>query len=143
MSTIGVPPAPSCTYASDTPLRTSLRLTVKAFGSGRSGTAGVWHDGDDRHDVGGGDRPRGARRTGHRDEAVLLVQERVRRRPQHERLPGLPRPARLASGARRAGGGVRAARRRGAAVHGSGPLAVPPKELLLSGHAEGLSDQSV
>src|SRR5215217_3974955 len=51
MSTIGVPPAPSCTYASDTPLRTSLRLTVKAFGSGRSGTAGVWHDGDDRHDV--------------------------------------------------------------------------------------------
>src|SRR3984893_17374879 len=88
MSRIGTPPTPSCTYASDTPLGTSLRLTVNAFGSGRSATAAVSHDRDDHHDVGSGHRPRGARRAGHRDEAVLLVQERVRRRAPHEYLPG-------------------------------------------------------
>src|SRR5947207_7427967 len=100
MSTIGAPPTPSCTYASDTPLRTSLRSTVNAFGSGRSATAGVLHDRHDHHDVGSGDRPRGARRAGHGDEAVLLVQERVRRRAQHEHLPGVPGTARLAARAR-------------------------------------------
>src|SRR5215831_764364 len=105
MRTIGAPPTPSCTYASETPLRTSLRSIVNAFGSGRPGTVGVSHDGDGDRDVGGGDRPRGARGVGHGDEAVLLVQERVRRRAQHERVPGLPRPARFFAGARRAGGG--------------------------------------
>src|SRR5256885_16322164 len=89
MSTIGVPPMPSCTYASDTPLRTSLRSTVNAFGSGRSGTAGGSHDGDG-HDVGSGDRPRGARGACNRDEVVLLVQERGRRRAPHEHLSRVP-----------------------------------------------------
>src|SRR2546429_4913609 len=102
MSTIGVPPMPSCTYASDTPLRTSLRSTVNAFGSGRSGTAGVSHDGDG-HDVGSGDRPRGARGAGNGDEVVLLVQERVRRRAQHEHLSRVPGAPRIAAGARCAG----------------------------------------
>ena len=47
-------------------------------------------------------------RAGHRDEDVLRVRQRVRRRAQHQRVPGLPRPARLAAGAQREGGGARA-----------------------------------
>ncbi len=37
-----------------------------------------------------------------RDEAVLRLPQRVRRRAQHQRLPGVPGPARLAAGAQRA-----------------------------------------
>src|SRR5919204_3673333 len=100
MSTIGVPPTPSCAYASDTPLRTSRRSTLNAFGSRWAGTAGVSHDGDGDHDVGGGDRPRGARGAGHGDEVVLFLQERVRRRAEHEHLSSLSRSARVVAGAR-------------------------------------------
>ena len=47
------------------------------------------------------DRPRGARRAGDRHQDVLRVPEPVRRRAQHQRLPGVPRPARLAAGGER------------------------------------------
>ena len=48
-------------------------------------------------------------RAGDRDEAVLRLPQRVRRRAEHQRVPGVPRPARVAAGAQRAGGRVRAA----------------------------------
>ena len=48
-------------------------------------------------------RPRGARRAQHRDEDVLRLPDRVRRRAQHPGVPGLPRPARRAAGRQRDG----------------------------------------
>ena len=86
--------------------------------------------------------PRGPHRAADRDEAVLRLPERLRRRAQHERLPGLPRAARLPAGAQPPGRRAR---------HGDRPRArlrdpavvVPPEELLLPGHAEGLPDQPV
>ncbi len=42
-------------------------------------------------------------RAGDGDEDVLRVPQRVRRRAEHEHLPGVPRPAGLAAGAQRAG----------------------------------------
>ena len=42
--------------------------------------------------------PRGARRAEHRDQDVLRLPDRVRRRAQHPDLPDLPRPAGLDAG---------------------------------------------
>ena len=50
-----------------------------------------------------GPRARGARRAQHRDEDVLRLPDRVRRRAQHSGLPDLPRPARRAAGGQRDG----------------------------------------
>ena len=63
--------------------------------------------------------------------------------PNTNICPVMPRPARLAAGAQRAGGRARDARRPGAATARCQPSIVPPQELLLSRHAEGLSDQPV
>ena len=77
-----------------------------------------------------------------RDEALLRVSQRLRRRAQHQHLPRLPGAARLAARAQRQGGGVRHAHRHGPALRDPA-VAVPPEELLLSRHAQGLSDQPV
>ena len=57
-------------------------------------------------------RARGARRAQHRDQDVLRLPDRVRRRAQHPGLPDLPRPARRAAGGQRA---RRSSRRSGSA----------------------------
>ena len=92
-----------------------------------------------------GDRrgPRGALRARDREQVVLRLPERVRRRAEHERVPGVPRPAGVAAGAQRTGGRVRAARRRGAAPARAGALDLLAQELLLSRHAEELPDLAV
>ena len=64
-------------------------------------------------------RPRGPLRAGHRHQAVLRLPEHVRRRAQHQRVPGLPRPARLAAGAQPPGGRAGHAPRAGPALHAS------------------------
>ena len=77
------------------------------------------------------------------DQAVLRVPQRLRRRAQHQHLPGLPRPARLAarcSTERRSSSPC--AIGTGAALRDPA-VDLPPEELLLSGHAEGLPDQPV
>ena len=61
--------------------------------------------------LGDGDRARGALRARHRDQALLRLPERVRRRAEHQHLPGLPRAARLAAGAQPPGGRARHADR--------------------------------
>ena len=66
----------------------------------------------------------------------------LRRRAQHQHLPGVPRPARLAAGAQRAGRRAGHAPRPGAALRGAA-VGLRPEELLLSGHAEGLPGQPV
>ncbi len=81
-------------------------------------------------------------RAGHRHQAVLRVPERVRRRAQHQHLPRLPGPPGLPAGAQPAGGGAGHAAGDGPAVRGAA-LDLPPEELLLSGHAEGLPGQPV
>ena len=78
----------------------------------------------------------------HRDQALLRVPQRLRRRAQHQHLPRVPGPARLAAGAQRAGRGVRHADRPGPALRDPA-VDLPPQELLLSRHAQGLSGQSV
>ena len=66
------------------------------------------------HTLRAGDRPGDPRRARHRDQDVLRLPDRVRRRAEHPGLPGLPGPARLAAGAvtgprssRRSGSGWR------------------------------------
>ena len=77
-----------------------------------------------------------------RDEAVLRLPQPLRRRAQHQHLPGLPRPARLAAGAQPAGRRAGDHARPGAALPRRA-VGLRPEELLLSGHAEGLPDQPV
>ncbi len=68
--------------------------------------------------------------------------QRLRRRAQHQRVPQLPRTARVAPRAQPAGGGAgHGHRQRPALRHPS--LHVPPEELLLSGPGQGLPDQPV
>ena len=62
--------------------------------------------------VGNGDRARGPRPAPHPDQDVLRLPHDLRRSAQHQRLPGLPRPARRAAGAERGGGPARRVRRR-------------------------------
>ena len=68
--------------------------------------------------------------------------ERIRRRAEHERLPGVPRSARIAARAQRRRRRARHAYRARPALRGPA-LDLPPEELLLPGHAEGLPDQPV
>ena len=57
------------------------------------------------------------------DEALLRVPERVRRRAEHERVPGVPRPARLAAGPQREGrSSTRCASREALALRRAGAL---------------------
>ena len=96
----------------------------------------------DRHGVGDGDRARGPRRARHPDQAVLRLPQPVRRRAQHERVPGVPRAPGFAAGPQRAGGHPGHAARSRPALRGA-PVDLRPEELLLSGHAEELPDQPV
>ncbi len=92
--------------------------------------------------LGDGGGPRGPLRAADGHQAVLRLPQRLRRRPQHQRLPGLPGAARLAAGAQRAGRRAGHADRRRAPLRGPA-LEVPPEELLLPRHAQGLPDQPV
>ena len=77
------------------------------------------------------------------EQDVLRLSERVRRRAEHQGLSGVPRAARRAAGAEREGD--RADDPRGSRVRRGDPgvFEVRPEELLLSGHAQGLSDLAV
>ena len=88
-------------------------------------------------------RPRGALRARHRHQAVLRLPQRVRRRAQHPRLPGVPRAPRFAARAQRADGRVRAAVRGGRQPARARAVDLLPQELLLSRHAEGLPGLAV
>ena len=77
-----------------------------------------------------------------RTKIFCALPEPLRRRAQHQHLPGVPRPARQPAGAQRAGGRAGHPPRRGPALRGP-PLDLPPEELLLPGHAEGLPGQPV
>ena len=90
-----------------------------------------------------GRRARGALRAGHDDQALLRVPQRIRRRAQHQHLPGLPRacPGSLPVLNEQA---VELAMRIGAALHCEiRPSVLRPQELLLSRPGQGLSDQPV
>ena len=63
---------------------------------------------DEQTDVRAGHRARGALRAVDRDQVVLRLPQRVRRRAQHPRVPGVPRAPGFAAGAQRAGRRVRA-----------------------------------
>ena len=78
-----------------------------------------------------------------RDEDVLPLRRRVRRRAEHAHVPGLPRAPRRAAGAERTGDRVDGQARPRARLRDrrAGPL--PPQELLLPGLAEGLPDLPV
>ena len=79
-----------------------------------------------------------------RDEAVLRMPQRVRRRAEHPRLPGVPRAARLAAGAERARSvEYRAAARRGPALRRARASIFSRKNYFYPGHAEGLPDLAV
>ncbi len=94
--------------------------------------------------VRGGHRHRGPLPAPHGLEDVLRLLDRVRRRrPEHPRVPGLPRPPGHAADDQPAGGRVRD---RGRARHRRDhPRAHPvgAQELLLPGPAQGLPDQPV
>ena len=90
-----------------------------------------------------GPRPRGARRAQHRDQDVLRLPGGVRRRAQHQRLPDLPRPARLDAGGEPQGGRVGDPDRAGAQLPDRRVVPVRAEELLLPGHAEELPDLPV
>ena len=83
------------------------------------------------------------RRTGHRHQDVLRVRQRVRRPPELERLPRVSGPPWDAPGAQREVDRVHGEDRPRPRLPDRGGLAVPPEELLLSGHAEELPDLSV
>ena len=83
-------------------------------------------------------------RAGDRHEAVLRLPQRVRRRAQHARLPGVPRAARArcrCSTSRRSSSRCGSPRRCTCDVPERVDLR--PQELLLSRHAEGLPDLPV
>ena len=90
-----------------------------------------------------GARPRGPRRARHRDEDVLRLPDRVRRRAEHPGVPGLPRPARLAAGDQPDGGRVGDPDRSGAELLDRAVVPVRAEELLLPRHAEELPDLAV
>ena len=75
--------------------------------------------------LGGGHRPGGPRRAAHPHQDLLRLPEPLRRRAQHEHLPGLPRPARQPPGAQRAGGGAGHPARRGAPLRGPAARSSP------------------
>ena len=77
------------------------------------------------------------------DEDVLRLPQRVRGAAELERLPRVPRPAGLAPGAERGGDRLDRQDRSRPRLRDRARLALPPEELLLSGHAEGLPDQPV
>ena len=80
----------------------------------------------------------------HPDQDVLRLPHHLRRPAQHQRLPGLPRPARRAAGAQRArpsASAHAAALALGCTVHEHQRLR--PEELLLSRPAQGLPDLPV
>ena len=68
--------------------------------------------------LGAGRRPGGPRRAAHPHQDLLRLPEPLRRRAEHEHLPGVPRPARQPPGAQRAGGRAGHPPRRGAALRG-------------------------
>ncbi len=90
-----------------------------------------------------GAAPGDPRRAGHRDEDVLRLPGALRRRSERVRLPGLPRPARLAAGGQPGGHRVRDQDRAGAELLDRVLVPVRPEELLLPGHAEELPDLPV
>ena len=96
----------------------------------------------DRGGLGARGRARGPHRAGHRDQDLLLLPEPLRRRAQHQRVPGVPRPAGQPAGAEPPGGRAGHPARRGGALRRAA-VDLPPEELLLSRHAEGLPDQPV
>ncbi len=100
------------------------------------------HQRDHGRRVGDRRRPRGPLRAGHRHQALLQLPEHVRRRAQHQRVPGVPRPARLAAGAEPPGGRAGHAPRPGPQLPRRA-VGVRPEELLLPGHAEGLPGHPV
>ena len=67
----------------------------------------------------------------------------LRRRAEHQRLPGLPRPARRAARAHAAGGDPGPARRPGHRLHGPRDVDLRAQELLLSRPPQGLPDLAV
>ncbi len=69
---------------------------------------------------------RGARGAQHRDEDVLRLRQRLRRRAQHQRLPGVPGPAGLAAAAQRARPSSPRQDRPGAELPGPGALPASP-----------------
>ena len=77
------------------------------------------------------------------DEDVLLLRAVVRRGAQHAHLPGLPRPARGAAGAQRAGGALRAGDGPRLRLRDLAAVDLPPQELLLSRQPEGVPDLPV
>ena len=86
---------------------------------------------------------RGPRRAEHRDEDVLRLPDRVRRRAEHPGLPDLPGPARRDAGGQRHGGGVGDPDRPGAELRDRRVVPLRAEELLLPGHAEELPDLAV
>ena len=93
--------------------------------------------------VGDGDRARVSRRAQHPDQDVLRMPQRLRGRSQHEHVPDLHGPPRVIAGPERRGDPAHREDRARPRLHDRAPLAVPPQELLLSGHAEELPDQPV
>ena len=77
------------------------------------------------------------------DEDVLLLRAVLRRGAQHAHLPGLPRPARGAAGAQRAGGALRARDGPRLRLRDRAAVDLPPQELLLSRQPEGVPDLPV
>ena len=95
--------------------------------------------------LGGRHRPRDPHRAHHAEhQDVLRLPGRVRRRAQHARVPGVPRPARRAAGAQPGGRSshtvLRGSRDR---VRDRALEPVPPQAVLLSRHAQGLPDLPV
>ncbi len=102
-----------------------------------------WPRGPDREaGVGDGDRPRGPLRAEDGHQAVLRLPQRVRGRAQHQRVPGLPGPARLAAGPQPAGGGAGHGHRHRPPLRDPA-VDLPPEELLLPRPGQGLPDQPV
>ena len=119
------------------PTRTSRRRTTRKRTRRRSTRC------PHERRVRGGDRHRVPRRAQDRDEDVLRLPELVRRRTEHEGVPGLSGHARCASGSQRAGDRGDRHGRTGVRRRDSEVFQVRPQELLLSGHAQGLSDLAV
>src|SRR2546426_12489391 len=77
------------------------------------------------------------------DEDVLRLPDGVRRTAELAGVSGVPRSSRNAPGAEREGDRVHRADRAGPGLPDRRALAVPSKELLLSGYAQELSDLAV
>ena len=88
-------------------------------------------------------RPRGPRPAPDPHEGLLRVPGRLRRRAEHERLPGLHGTARDAARAERRGDPHGLPGGPGPRLHPRAPQRVRAEELLLPGHAEELPDLAV